>query len=397
MGEQPVDASTPMTATTPTVHVVLGTLAEYLKTAPVLARMTEQDLPHRLVDVGQHGATNPVIRDRLGIPDPDVDLGDGSDKETIGQVVTWATRQAARLASGRHLRQHVFAGRGGVAIVHGDTPSTLLATLMARRAGLTVAHIEAGLRSGRVTDPFPEEAIRLVVMRLSHLLFAPDQVAVDNLVRMKVRGRVIPLPANTVIEALAQDLGQVDVGDDPTDPSGRVPDRSRSVGQGPVVVTLHRVENLKRQSRLDLFHEVLVRIAAEREVVFAMHKPTIAVMRANGMEESLRRAGVRLQGLASHEEFVGMVASAPYVITDGGSIQEECALLGVPTLLWRRVSERPDGIGHNVVVCAYDRRVIDGFLADPQAHAVPPTNLDARPSQVIVDHIRPLLTPRTVT
>ncbi len=79
-----------------------------------------------------------------------------------------------------------------------------------------------------------------------------------------------------------------------------------------------------------------------------------------------------------------MLAAAPFVITDGGSIQEECALLGVPTLLWRARSERPDGIGTNVVVSSYEPAIIDRFLSHPQAHRAPTSQPEVSPSQEIL-------------
>lgn len=372
---------------TPMVHVFMGTMAEYIKTAPLLRLMDEAGVAYRLIDAGQHGLLNADIRARLGVREPDLCLGDDRDMTTIGEVVRWSLGLGRRLRDRAWVRDHVFAGQPGVCVVHGDTPSTFLAAVMAHRAGLSVAHLEAGLRSGNVLNPFPEELVRLVVMRLADVLFAPDEVAVANLRRMGVRGEVLALPANTVVEALAHDLGQMDVEATAMDPTGTAPDRSREPGTGPVVATLHRVENLKRPGRLRLFHDTLVRIAAERPVTFCMHGPTIRVMRPNGMEATLRAAGVQVQGLASHREFLAMVAEAPYVLTDGGSIQEECALLGVPTLLWRKVSERPDGIGANVVVSGFDRATIDAFLADPLAHARPPADLGVSPSTVILDRL----------
>lgn len=371
----------------PMIHVFMGTMAEYIKTAPLLRLMDEQAIPYRLIDAGQHGLLNADIRRRLEVREPDVCLGDDRDMETIGEVVKWSSGLARRLGDRRWLREHVFGGHTGVCVVHGDTPSTMLAALMAHRAGLSVAHIEAGLRSGNVMNPFPEEMVRRVVMRVADLLFAPDAVAVGNLHRMRVKGEVVPLPANTVVEALAHDLEQADVDAPAMDPTGTAPDHTRLDADGPVVATLHRVENLKRGERVRLFHDTLLRVAAERPVTFCMHGPTIAVMRPNGMEASLRAAGVEVRGLASHREFLAMVAEAPYVITDGGSIQEECALLGVPTLLWRKVSERPDGIGANVVVSQYDEAVIAAFLADPDRYATPPADLAVSPSAVILDRL----------
>ena len=84
-------------------------------------------------------------------------------------------------------------------------------------------------------------------------------------------------------------------------------------------------------------------------------------------------------------EFTARLAAAPFVVTDGGSIQEECALLGVPCLLWRDRTERPDGVGANVVVGRYDDAVVDRFLADPEAHRRPVRAGDARPSVEVVD------------
>lgn len=373
-------------APTPVVHVMLGTMAEYLKTAPLLRLLAAEQVPFRLVDVGQHGAYNAVMRERLGLPDPDLELGDGRDKETIGQVIRWALRQSGRLASARRLRAEVFAGHPGVAVVHGDTPSTLMATLMARRAGLPVAHLEAGLRSHHLLHPFPEELVRVIVMRLAHVLFAPDAAAVANLEHMRVRGEVVSLPANTGTEALVHDLQQPDADGRVVDPATLELLRARA--DGPVVVTCHRVENLHNQQRLAYFHDMLVRVARDRPVVFAMHGPTRAVFGERGLDTSLADAGVELTELLPHRQFSTMLAAAPFVITDGGSIQEECALLGTPTLLWRRRSERPDGVGRNVVVSGYDPAAVEDFLADPSRYAVPPGDLSATPSQVVLDHVR---------
>ncbi len=80
-----------------------------------------------------------------------------------------------------------------------------------------------------------------------------------------------------------------------------------------------------------------------------------------------------------------MLAAAPYVITDGGSIQEECALLGVPTLIWRLRTERVDGLGANVVLAQYDDATVRAFLADPQAHRRTPPVPGTTPSEQILD------------
>lgn len=353
------------------IHVFLGTKAQYIKTAPLLRLLDARDVPYRLIDSGQHAALSVGLREELGVREPDYVLAEGKDITRIGQAATWALKLLVKLIGGQRLRREVFGGQGGVCVVHGDTPSTLLSTLMARRAGLKVAHLEAGLRSGHLLHPFPEELIRIVVMRLATLLFAPDDTSASNLRRMRVRGEVVRLPGNTVVEALHHELT---VADD-------------APGSGPVIVTMHRVENLNRRERVEQLVSVVERIAAEQPVRFVQHGPTSDVLDRRGYDRRLRAAGVELVGLAPHGQFVAMLRAAPFVITDGGSIQEECALLGVPTLLWRGATERLDGVGDNVVVGGYDPQVVRRFLDDPDAYRRDAADTALTPSEVVLDHL----------
>jgi UDP-N-acetylglucosamine 2-epimerase len=351
----------------PRLHVFLGTKAQYIKTAPLLRLMVERGVDHRLIDSGQHARLATSLRSELGIKEPDHVLGGTGDVDSIPQALRWSAGLAARLSSRSWLRREVFGGAGGICIVHGDTPSTLLSTLMARRAGLRVAHLEAGLRSHSLLHPFPEEAIRLLVMRWSALLFAPSAVAAENLSAMGVRGRVVEVGGNTSVEAVAAASAT---------PEGP---------PGPVVASMHRVENLYSPRAVNDFVELLLHLARTRAVRLVVHGPTREVLGRRGALGRLAAAGVEIRGLAPHGEFISWLRAAPLVITDGGSIQEECALLGVPTLVWRTRSERPDGIGANVVVARGDRAVVESFLADPDAHRREVAGLTSRPSERILD------------
>jgi UDP-N-acetylglucosamine 2-epimerase len=350
------------------LHVFLGTKAQYIKTAPLLRLADAKGVPYRLIDSGQHAKLATSLRADLGVRDPDVRLGGTGDVTSIGGAALWASKIAVKLGSSRRVRAELFGGIGGVCVVHGDTPSTLLSTLLARRAGLRVAHLEAGLRSHSVWHPFPEELIRLAVMRVSHLLFAPDDTAVANLERMRLRGRIVRVAANTVVEALEHSLDSV-----PT------------AGSGPAIVTMHRVENLTNRRRVEGFLSLAERLAAQGPVRFVVHGPTAETLRKAAAHGRLRAAGVEVVDLLPHREFAPMLAAARLVVTDGGSIQEECALLGVPTLLWRDRTERPDGLGRNVVLSHYDPATIAAFLADPGRLAAPAADRGASPSAQILD------------
>jgi UDP-N-acetylglucosamine 2-epimerase (non-hydrolysing) len=148
---------------------------------------------------------------------------------------------------------------------------------------------------------------------------------------------------------------------------------------------MHRVENLKRRDRVKGFVRLILEIAETYDVLFVVHGPTKRTFERSGMLAELHRAGIETAELMAHSEFTRALAAAPLVVTDGGSIQEECALLGVPTLLWRGKTERPDGLGANVVLPDYRTDVTAAFLADPDAVRREPLALEAAPSRIVLD------------
>ena len=351
--------------------VFLGTKAQYIKTAPVLRALDARGVPYRLIDSGQHSAILEDLRVELGLDAPAVQLGGAGDVTTVPQAMAWAARIAGRALRASRLRRDIFGSDAEMCIVHGDTPSTLLSTLLARRVGLKVVHLEAGLRSRSLLHPFPEELIRVLVMRASGTLFAPNDESMANLEAMGVKGRIIQVPGNTSVDALRASLSELP-----------------EPGSGPAIVTMHRVENLHRRSSVEGFLALVLRIATEHKVRFVVHGPTADVLRRSGREGDLVAAGVEIVPLIPHRDFSQQLAAAPLVVTDGGSVQEECALLGVPTLLWRHRTERSDGLGKNVVLTHYDRVAVELMLADPERWRRAPCWLEGpSPAEVIADHL----------
>ena len=352
----------------PKISVLLGTKAEMIKIAPVLKELEKRGLAYRLIETGQHGAYLDRLRKEFNIREPDVRLGKKKDVDTFFEACKWLCGLAPIIFQKKRLRQEIFSLSTEVCLVHGDTPSTLIGAIFAKRAGLKIAHLESGLRSGNYRNPFPEEAIRVIVMKLSDVLFAPDSEAVSNLQKLKVKGRIEETTINTGIESLEENIETVE-------PSS-----------GPVVVTLHRVENLHNRNRLNGFLELLEQIKRKgQEVLFVVHQPTQEVLKKQGMERKLTELGITMAPLMPYKEFVEKLASAPYVITDGGSIQEETAHMGIPCLLWRRKTERQNGLGHNVVISNHDMRISENFLENFQNHRREAKKETFNPSSQIVD------------
>ena len=363
------------------IHVFIGTKAQYIKMAPLLRCMDAEQVDYRLIDSGQHAGLTAALRDELGVREPDFRMGGNRDVVSVPQAVMWALGLAAHLASRARLRRRVFGGHGGVCVVHGDTPSALLSALLAKRAGMAVAHVEAGLRTFRWLHPFPEEIVRVLVSRIADVLFAPGPEAASNLQKTAVRGRVVVQPANTVLESVRHALGA-----DPEVIEGLDGQAGSDAGgdhSGRVVVTMHRVENLHRRSRREALVDLVERLADSWPVRWVVHGPTERAL-AGEASQRLVDAGVELVPLMAYGEFLANLAAAPFVISDGGSIQEECALLGVPTLVWRDRTDRPDGLGENVVLSHYDPATFGDFVRDPHRYRRPSRPLEFSPSAQIL-------------
>ena len=367
------------------IHVFVGTQAEYIKMAPLLWRMESAGLPYRLIDSGQHADRSESFRDELGLRAPDYTMGGTRSVDSVPAALWWAAGLGRKLALRGRLDRIVFGGHPGICVVHGDTPTSLIGALMAKRAGLALAHVEAGLRTHRWLHPFPEEIIRVVVDRVADLLFAPSGAVAEELRERRVRGRIITGSSNTVSDTLRAALESPAAGTPTTlDLSGGA--RSHSSPRRPrhAVVTMHRVENLHRRRRRQGLVQVITRLAQTTPVRWYVHEPTRRAL-GSADQAGLEASGVELVPMIPYAEFVRELARAPFAITDGGSIQEECTLLGVPVLLWRDRTDRADGLGENVMLSHYDPGVVEAFLADPERFRRAPRLPQSSPSQEILE------------
>lgn len=287
-----------------------------------------------LVHTGQHYSRNmsdDFFRD-LGIPKPDINLevGSGSHAEQTARIM-----MAFEPACLEHHPDWV--------IVVGDVNSTLACALTAKKLGIRVAHVEAGLRSRDMS--MPEEINRLCTDAISDLLFTTDILAVENLRNEGVADDKIHFVGNTMIDTLRQQISrarQLPL------PDGLAP------GQY-AVLTLHRPANVDSPDRLALIMGAINAIADRIPVVFPVHPRTAS--RLNGIK---LRPGIRTVDPMSYLSFLSLVGCSRMVLTDSGGIQEETTVLGVPCLTMRPNTERPITceIGTNVLVGTDPERIL---------------------------------------
>lgn len=333
------------------IHIAVGTKAQLIKMAPIVQSLEAGKASYNLIDFGQHAGLMTGLIRQFGLRKPDVTVCDGTrNVSTLAQALRWSLVNTARLLlSRRKIFHQIFKGKAGICLIHGDTLTTLFSLLYAKSCGLKVVHVEAGLRSRNIFDPFPEEIIRLIAMRFSDLLFAPSYAAFQNLTAMGYRDKTVNIGMNTGLDAIRFALSR------PCDiqfPVNRF-----------AVVTIHRFETIFSRSRMLAVMELVSHISESCEVIFVLHEPTRhQLLRYVLLDRLENMKGVRSSSLLPYVEFVHLLDRAEFVVTDGGSIQEECYYLNKPCMLMRSKTEREEGLGENVFLSDFDAGRIKWFL-----------------------------------
>lgn len=353
------------------IHFFIGTKAQFIKMAPIMVELNSRNIPFRYIDSGQHSELTRSLRKVFGIKEPDINLySKNKDIVSITGAINWSFKLSSSLWLRRKwLREHVFYG-GGICLIHGDTLSTLLGMKMARAAGLKIGHVEAGLRSFCMWHPFPEELIRIYCMKRCDILFAPSAEAQRNLEAMSVRGCVIKVNGNTIVDSLRL--------------MEKVP-ATIKIPEGPfALATCHRLETITHRKRLKHIVSLLNRVCRQIKVVFVTHKPTRQYLRRFSLIDKLDPE-ICMLDMQEYMNFTVLLRSAKMVLTDGGSIQEECAYLNKPCLILRKKTERPDGLGKNAMLWGFEDKRVDEFLSRTEVLASAGPRNWPRPSAEIVD------------
>jgi UDP-N-acetylglucosamine 2-epimerase len=358
------------------IHIIIGTKAQCIKMAPLLQRLQQKDVPLNLIDVGQHSIITNELREEFGIRKPNVYLSKGENITHIRGGLLWVIRIFLKSLSSGWIKKNVFLNQKGICLTHGDTLSTLIGLYLAKMAGLKVAHIEAGLRSFCWYEPFPEEIIRLIAMRFSDVLFAPSQWAFNNLVKMGLKEKAVLISGNTSLESTMYSLGKkVDLGLDV---------------ERFCLITAHRMENIFSKKRLEFIIKLISKIADRFPIVFIQHPPTINQLKKFGLQDRLNKINnIYFFKILSHGHFIHLLNRCEFVITDGGSIQEEGYYLDKPCLILRNRTERQEGLGENVVLAEFSQEKINYFLENYQnLKRCSFLNMEPNPSEQIIDVVK---------
>ena len=316
------------------VLVLYGTRPEAIKMAPVAEslRRRADRIELRLCTTAQHREMLDQVQEPLGLC-PDIDLDLMRPDHSLNDLA----------ARSLHALDGVLrAETPDWLLVQGDTTTAMVGALAAFHLGIKVGHVEAGLRSGDLRRPFPEEANRRVIDLVADALFAPTRLACDRLLAEGCAASRVYLTGNTVIDALLQTAASM----------------AAEPQADEVLVTVHRRESFGPAMR-DIFAAIRELAEAFPGLAFAFPVHRNPRVRGPAQETLGAVANVRLLDPLSYLDLVRHLRRAKLVLTDSGGIQEEAPAFGKPVLVLRETTERPEGIEAGVAkLVGVERRAI---------------------------------------
>ncbi|MFA5670061.1 MAG: UDP-N-acetylglucosamine 2-epimerase (non-hydrolyzing) [Balneolaceae bacterium] len=308
------------------IDLIAGARPNFMKIAPIIEAIKNEqkngvDINFRLIHTGQHYDKNMSgsFFEQLGIPDPDENLGAGGG--------TQAEQTAAIMIGYEKL---LIEKPSDLCLVVGDVTSTMACAITAQKMHVSVAHVEAGIRSGDWT--MPEEINRLATDAVTNYFFTTSEVANENLRKSGVEEERIFFVGNVMIDTLLKNR--------PRFLQPPIWDELGLKEKEYIVMTLHRPANVDEESKLKGLMDEIINDTQDLPLVFPVHPRTAKILEGLGVSHSR----LHMVEPLSYLEFNYLVEKAKAVVTDSGGITEEASIMNVPCMTLRDNTERPETI-----------------------------------------------------
>lgn len=314
------------------VMAIFGTRPEAIKMAPVVRELLKHpEIETKVCLTAQHREMLDQVVDLFQLP-VDYDLDIMKQGQSLYDITD-------RVLLG--LKEVLEKEKPDLVLVHGDTTTTFSGTLAAFYQQIDVGHVEAGLRTGNMYSPFPEEANRRLTSVLTALHFAPTETARQNLLKENQKDDHIFTVGNSVIDALLATVKKDYVFEDKE--LQEIEEHKRII-----LVTTHRRENLGEPMR-NVYRVLrrLVQTVPDTEVVFPVHRNPLVRQAVKEVLDGV--PGIHLVDPMEYEPFTNLMARSAIILTDSGGIQEEAPSLGKPVLVLRDTTERPEAVASGTV------------------------------------------------
>ena len=300
---------------------IVGARPQFIKAAVVSSHLrAHANIEEKLIHTGQHYSQtmSDIFFDQLEIPKPELNLGVGkaSPAAQIGKILL-------------ELDPVLQSGSFDWVLVYGDTSSTLAGALAAVKAGIPLAHVEAGLRS--FNRQMPEEINRLVTDHLGDLLFTPTETADVNLQKESIAIERISRVGDVMFDSVLYYREKSRTGSHILETLGLSP-------KGFLLCTVHRAENTDKAQNLESILQGMVRVSEEIDIIMPLHPRTRAALDEHHIGDGLPPA-IRMIDPVSYLDMLQLQANASLIVTDSGGVQKEAFFLGVPSVILRGETE----------------------------------------------------------
>lgn len=355
------------------IYIVIGTRAQLIKMAPLLAKMQEKNIPYYFIYTAQHKETIQELLGDFKIKKPDYDFSHEITQEakSLRLFGSWMMQMLYSLL---FKRDHIIANGPGLLLTHGDTTTCVWGAILGKLTKCHVMHVESGLRSYNIFQPFPEEINRLITFLFTDIFVCPNEWAVNNVRHydgIKINTKVNMI-YDSVMFALSKQ-GNIAL---------NLPHKKYSV------ISIHRFEHIFHKKKFWEIIQILEYVASHIHVVFVLHPSTRNQLNSYNLFARLEKnSDITLSPRLSFFKFIKLLSSSEFVITDGGSNQEELSYMGKPTLILRDVTERREGLGENAFLAKFDYRIIDEFLKSYKRYKRKAYVSSSSPSEVVTSFI----------
>ena len=359
------------------IYFFVGTTTELIKLAPILCELERRNIQYKVITSGQTKVNFSELSFLIAKKNADIQINEKTDKSSLLVFAIWFFKTLFKIPTLKKEFRNLNK-KNSFFIVHGDPVSSFLGALMAKYYNLKLVHVESGLRSFSFAEPFPEEICRVMISKLADIHFCPNQWSVNNLA--KTSGVKINTFQNTQIESYLSAIHKNKVNKNLL----KVPAKKY------FIMIMHRQEHIifGREKSKKLIKFVFSHIKNGFECIFITHATTLNFLKVtNLMLTKSQKKNVKFVSRLSYLDFIDLMAKSEFIITDGGSNQEEAFYMGLPCLILRSRSERVEGLGENALLCDGEKNIIKSFMSNYKKYKRKKVILEKSPSKIIVDYL----------